>query len=265
LSGSADGTMRLWALPNDSKRPPSFAILAPTAGTPGIQRLRDLLADQETQTTIPMDQTLKDALESEAEVLIRCLDRQQPFPVDPAMLESLKRRKVIGIGYGAAQLFQKLNLEINDGACAHSSDKAPRIQAGPSPLLGKLAPGKGMVAFQLQDSSSDTDWNFAMFIPENSPARSVVDVVARWEGNRNYAPLVRQGNYLLVGLAAPEATWTPEYRQFFRQLALALRDRKPELFTEAKWEITKPGRDYRFELGKARETNRLFGQTYYFQ
>jgi hypothetical protein len=122
-----------------------------------------------------------------------------------------------------------------------------------------------MVAFQLQDSSSDTDWNFAMFIPENSPARSVVDVMARWEENRNYAPLVRQGNYLLVGLAAPEATWTTEYRQFFRQLALALRDRKPELFTEAKWEITKPGRDYRFELGKARETNRLFGQTYYFQ
>ena len=68
----------------------------------------------------------------------------------------------------------------------------------------------------------------------------------------------------MLGLAAPPTTWTPKYRKIFHNLAIALHARKPEPFSTAKWEITKPG-TYKFELAKGRNTEELTNKTFYFQ
>ena len=58
-----------------------------------------------------------------------------------------------------------------------------------------------------------------MHIPRHSPLLSIVDVI------------VRQGNFVLSGLAAPAEIWTPEYRDLFQKIAVALQEREAEPFT----------------------------------
>ena len=62
-------------------------------------------------------ESLKRAVASGAEVLVIVLPRSRD-PYSDDLIEGLKKKKVIGIGYGAAQLFGQLELEINGGACA---------------------------------------------------------------------------------------------------------------------------------------------------
>ena len=182
-------------------------------------------------------------------------------------LEPLRSKKVIGIGYGAAQLFDRLGLEIRYGACATIPSPAPEIELQANPLCPGNE-GKSMVAFRVPDPGNgekmEVGYNFAMYLPRLNENTKFVDAIARWRGDENYAPIVRQGNYIMIGLAAPPSTWTSEYKAFLHDLTAAFANAPNEPFSTAKFEITKPG-DYEFELAQGRSTTELSGRNFYFQ
>jgi hypothetical protein len=249
-------------LPPVAESNPTLALFSTYKDTGNIEALDEVLADE--PSSISRVETLEEAVKSEADILILLMERFDEKSVNASTIDFLKSRKVIGIGYGAAELFGKLGLEINAGACAHSTISAPAIKLEPSKIMRQWRSGETLTAFDLSSREVDVDFNFAMYIPKKSPLRSVVDVIAGWKGVENYAPIVRHGNYILSGLAAPASTWTPEYKSYFRNLVSALHARGLEPFKRAKWATTDPG-TYKLKLAGGHSTNELSEWTYYFQ
>jgi hypothetical protein len=200
-------------------------------------------------------QTIEQAVESDADVLILVLPTRDLPKLETSTLESLKKRKIVGIGYGAAQLFGQLGLEINGGACAHGVPAPPSLTIVKSELLGE--PGHTESLRVLQDNVV-TEPNaakmdiFAVFLPVGGSKASVVD------------PIVRQGNCILIGIPAPATQWTPAYVDLIRKACLALQKRKLEAFSSARWEVTKPG-TYEFNLAPRDDTDQPFEKSFYFQ
>ena len=68
----------------------------------------------------------------------------------------------------------------------------------------------------------------------------------------------------MIGLDAPSPTWTPQYRNLFRDLSEALYTRELEPFSRAEWEITPPG-TYQIDLAAGGSTEELSDKQYYFR
>ena len=214
------------------------------------------------------------------EVLVLVLSRKprrRAFSkIGDEVFHALRNRKIVGIGHGAAQLFGKLGLEINSDATADASlVRTPSITVQESSDVWKPSLQEPFVAHELPpvtdpDASREDgspmymDDNVAMYIPRWSHHCSVVDVIARWTGDENYAPIARQGNHTLVGLAAPATSWTPQYRDFFHDLAMLVHAHRLEPFTRAEWDITPPG-TYQVQLARGGSTDEPCRKNYYFR
>jgi hypothetical protein len=59
--------------------------------------------------------------------------------------------------------------------------------------------------------------NFAMFLPPRGKKSSVVDAIARWTSDPRYAPIVHQGNCVLIGIPIPASRWTAPYTDLIRK------------------------------------------------
>jgi len=129
-------------------------------------------------------------------------------------------------------------------------------------LSGKLEAGQTFEAFTLPSGKTGLDANFAMHIPRKSHLCTVVDVIARWAGDQAYASITRQGNFVMIGLAAPPKTWTPKYTEFFRCLAVKMHEKEKEPFSTASWQTTKPG-TYEFTLARGRDQEGLSSKTFF--
>lgn len=252
---------------------PAFAVFS--VALSDAYAISTILSGEDGEFSAVEVLSIEDAVASEAEVLIL----HDPFleeQINDGMLDALKRYKIIGIGRRAGRLFGELGLEINSKACAvNPHDHAPHIHIEKNSLIEKS--GQSLIAFDVPadivqsfippgapPDAIYTDFNRAMYIPCKSHLRAVVDVIARWDSDVNYAPIVRQGNYVMIGLDAPIETWTPDYRKFFRALAIALHVDKREPFKKAAWEITQPG-TYHLKLAKGRSSDELPGRRFYFQ
>ncbi|MEI8017381.1 MAG: hypothetical protein WCH39_04225 [Schlesneria sp.] len=212
-------------------------------------------------------QTIEQAIESDAEVLILVLPTRDLPKLEKSTLESLKKRKIVGVGYGAAQLFGQLGLEINGGACAHGVEAPPSLTIVKSELLGEPKHTEPLLVLQEKLTSEPNAAKldlFAIFLPTGGSKASVVDPIARWTSDMNYAPIVRQGNCILIGIPAPATQWTPAYVDLVREACTALQKRKLETYSTARWEVTKPG-TYEFTLAPRDSIDQPFEKTCYFQ
>lgn len=250
---------------------PTYAILA--ADDEAEAELRSLvmrlLADADRRTRFKKVRTLEELGESRSEVLVVINTRRGPLQAEPnaETLDRLKSRKIIGIGEGAAQLFGKLGLLINLGACAHGFEG--ELQATRSALLGEPEGADPFPVFRevpvdAEDSSPVRSNLFGMFVPPQSPDAEAVDVLARWVNDANYAPAVRQGNCILFCVHGPASRWTQEFREFVRDACHALVARDLEQFAKAKRKLTKPGR-YEFELAPRQSTHAAFTASHFLQ
>ena len=246
---------------------PRYVVYSSDTDTEFGSSLFRVLYSKDQRERFDKAQTIEQAVESDAEVLVLILPNRELPTLEKGTLESLKRRKIVGIGYGAAQLFGKLGLEINDGACMHGVRGLPSLTIGKSDLLGNSKQAEPLLVLQdspVAEPGADKLDLFAVFQPPRGPKASVVDVIARWTSDMNYAPIVRQGNCILIGIPASATQWTPAYADLIRETCLALQKRKLETFSTARWEVTKPG-TYEFKLAPGRSTDLPFGKTYYFQ
>jgi hypothetical protein len=103
-----------------------------------------------------------------------------------------------------------------------------------------------------------------MFIPTGSPYSSVVDAIARSAENPVYAPIVRQGNCVMVGLTIPPARWSQPYTELFCQLCQNLLELKREPLSALRWPVTPAGK-YEFKLAEASQADKAAAKWFFFE
>jgi hypothetical protein len=240
---------------------PSFAILAPPDEPTTATALCALIAESAKNLTATVVDTLPEAIGSPADVLILVLPDYPVADLEDAFVQRLEGRKVIGIGYAAAELFGRLGLEIRGGACAHYGAMSMPFKLETNVLLGTTTSGSPLHAVQSLPQGVQPD-NFAMHIPSPSQLLAVVDVIARLASDMNYAPIVRQGSYIMMGTVAPAVAWTPEFRDLFRAIAIALHERPAEPFARAQWDCARPA-SYTFMLATGSSTTAPSDKVFY--
>ncbi len=229
------------------------------AGDEQAVQFTDVLKQSENALKTRVYATLEEAINSDTETLVISMGRsRQPFSDE--MVAAAKQKKIIGVGYGAAQLFGKLGLEINDGACAHFGAAAPKIQVRKNQLLGGAVELAEITPYS-EPAAAD---NFGMYVPERSDHAFVVDVIARISRDTNYAPIVAQNNYVMIGLSATPTAWSLEYRSLFSDVVAALHKQPKKPFGTAEFPLSPPG-EYAIALGNGRSTKHLSSKTYYFK
>ena len=246
---------------------PRFVVYASEADAKLGSSLFRVLRTKGERARFDKAETIEQAVESAADVLVLVIPTRELPKLETGTLESLKKRKIVGIGYGAAQLFGQLGLEINGGACAHGVSGPPGLVISVSELLGEPKNTEPVLVLQNWPVAEPGDAKldlFAVFQPRRGSNATVIDVIARWSNDLNYAPIVRQGNCVLIGIPAPATEWTVAYSDLIRETCLALLKRKLETHSTAHREVTKPG-TYEFKLAESGNTDLPFERSYYFQ
>lgn len=211
-------------------------------------------------------QTAQEVVDSDAKVLVLFMDYKEDKNFNEKQLEALKSYKIIGIDIGAAQLYKRLGLEINGGNCIHDYiTLAPKIHMVENPLLDVSKHPKKITVFKLasNDDPINKNINFAMNAHPKSHLRKYVDAIATWEDGIN-APIVKQGNCILVGIAAPTNSWTVEFKNLFHDISLAMLKETLKPFQTSQWEITEAG-NLSFKLAKLKDENEVDEKTFYFK
>jgi hypothetical protein len=245
---------------------PMFVVYASEEDAEFGSSLFRVLRGNEKFARFDKAQTIEKAIASEADVLVLVLPKRELPKLEKGILEALKKRKIIGIGYGAAQLFGQLGLEINGGNCAHGVAAPPSVMVGKSELLGEPKNAKPLLVLR-EAAESEPDARkadfFGLFLPPREEKSSVVDVIARWTSDANYAPIVRQGNCVLIGIPVPSTRWTAPYADLIREMCLAMHERRLEVYSTARREVTRPG-TYEFKLAKRGSIDPPFTKSFYF-
>jgi hypothetical protein len=258
---------------------------------------------------------IEKAIASPAEVLILVLPDEASPPLTTKSRDTLKKRKIIGIGQGAGQVFDQMGLEIGVEQSAGNSDsrltvtnsilfdnpksvangaitgaakgavqthtpgnREIQVEAPGSAPVPASQVGRNVTIYVIGDPKKvdpaetsrrvllalDNPGSLKMFVPAWSPYSSVVDAIARSTDDPLYAPIVRQGNCVLVGLTVPPACWSQTYTEFFCQLCQRLSERKREQFSTARWPVTPAGK-YEFKLASGDQTERAFVKWFFLE
>src|SRR5262249_41121718 len=146
-------------------------LFAPGMDDASVKSLSKMLSPGKPDD-VQIADSVEQALHSDAKLLVLFADRKSRSSINPETVQGLRQKKVIGIGYGAAELFGKLELETNAGACAHNPSGAPKIELQPNRLCPSAA-GKAFVAYRLgsqdkPDKAVLIDYNFAMYLPRKA-------------------------------------------------------------------------------------------------
>jgi hypothetical protein len=239
----------------------AFVLFATPDYLSHTKPLASVLQDKTPDRRVARVGSLRKALESKAEVVVLLLGHMGPAEPDEDLLALVKKRKVIGIGDGAADLFGLLGLEICGGNCATGNARQVTIQA--SGLLGEPQQREPIPVFNADGALARAE-NRELYIPAKSELRQFVDVIARNSDDPNYAPICRQGNCLLLGVTASPSTWSPAFADLFHQIGSALQSRQLEPFATARWETTEAS-TYKFTLGRSRKAEELSRKSFYFR
>lgn len=262
--GAADRATQKPQRPPD----PKFVIYSAAADAELGGSLFRVLRGTDQVSRLAKAETIEKALESPAGVLVLVMPGRTVPKLEKETLGALKKRKIVGIGIGAAQLFGQMGLEINGGACAHGF-KPPTIKIMPSVLLGKPK-GADPIPALVESPEPEPEPGaarpdvFGLFAPPRGQNADAVDVLARWTASPNYASAVRQGNCVLIGLPVPATQWTIPYAEFVRTVCQALSERPLEPFSTARRELTRPG-TYEFKLARRGSTDEPFDRKFYFR
>ncbi|PQO33389.1 hypothetical protein C5Y96_11105 [Blastopirellula marina] len=255
----AVGWLTARAAADDS--PVDFCIYSSRADASYVTSLRELLSQLSDDTTVNMAESLEQAAASDAEVLVLAMpDSRQIYSEE--LLDAIKRKKVIGLDFGAAQLFGQLKLLINGGACHFMTPKyhVPRLKQESSKLLGDQSPSPMFHPYRRVVPGD----NFGMYISPQHNLIEHVDVIARCEFGEEYAPIVRQDNFVLLGYAAHPKDWNPQYRQLFLQVAQALLVNEMSISEPVETPTGKPG-TYEYRLWQSRSPLGQSSQEFGFQ
>jgi hypothetical protein len=215
-------------VPAEDSKPVSFALFAPGQSEKTVSALTKLFTQDNKNASVSVVKNLPDAIASKADIVVLALSVKEFNSLGPYDADALKKRTVIGISYGAAKLYGEIGLKISWGACADGMeprikvvDNATIAKAGFDKVFGVYAPNTP------QYPASDVEYMpFGIFdgFPAIHKGLEDVDVVARFNGDLGYAPIVRQGNKILIGFNPHAEDWTEQFGDLMRKLAAALNE-----------------------------------------
>ena len=203
-------------------------MFAPGQSEKTISALTDLFTHGNKNASVSLVKNLPDAIASKTDIVVLALSVNEFNALGPYNADALEKRKVIGISYGAAKLYGEIGLKISWGACAHGME--PRIKVDDNATIAKTGFDKvfGVYAPNApQRPASDVEYMpFGIFTgyPEIHKGLEDVDVVARFNGDVGYAPIVRQGNKILIGFNPHAEDWSEQFGDLMRKLAAALNE-----------------------------------------
>jgi hypothetical protein len=213
-------------IPAAKSSSPKLSIFAPRYDREMLKRLENSFAEENLSFSVTFVDSLSNTLGDDSAVLVIVMDKESFLDVGDYSQEDLKHRKIIGIGYGAAKLFGELGLRINGGACAHGVIGPPRITVQENQLLKKNEFESPIFIFDPPILDGDRFHNktfFGVYVGDKKPIRrDLLDVIALQTKDTNYAPIIRQGNHVLVCTDAPADKWSADLQRLIREITLAL-------------------------------------------
>ena len=215
-------------VPAEESKPVSFALFAPGQSEKTISALSELFTQGNKNASVSLVKNLPDAISSQADIVVLALSVKEFNSLGPYDADALKKRKIIGISCGAAKLYGEIGLKISWGACADGmeprikvEDNATIAKAGFDKVFGVYAPNAP------QYPAGDVEYMplgiFAGY-PAIHQDLEGVDVVARFNGDLGYAPIVRQGNKILIGFNPHAEDWSEQFGDLMRKLVAALNE-----------------------------------------
>ena len=205
---------------------------------------------------VTVAQTLDEALESDAEVLVLSVDELRSYGLSPAQIQGLRSRKLLVTGENADQLCRELDLDIGGGMAWDmerlvvldtallplEEDACRRIE----PLFERPVPQ----SFELGQDPRHLAWRHVHHELRMVDGKGFIEVLVALPQNDGWGVVMRQANCVFAGVVAPPTDWSADYRRLFRAVADALAERDLEEFKPAvvPRQIHPPG-VVRFELG----------------
>lgn len=204
----------------------SFALFAPGVPEQDKRALKNILAGEEDPESVSLVSSLADGIRSTNSVLVLVLGDDRSSQTGTYSASALKRRKVLGIGYGAAQVFEEIGLKIGAGNCAHGVRDEPRLllQTNSTIPADRIdSPFSIFVPPILDQTNFHSDILFGVYIGDKHPeVRQGLDIVALYSNERNYTPVVRQNDFLLVCVNFHVSNWSPSFQRLIRESGRAL-------------------------------------------
>ena len=209
----------------DDAKQVSYALFAPAQSEKSTSALKDLFTNDGKSASLTPVKTLSDAIASQADILVLAMNVSDFNGLGPYDEDALKKRKIIGIGFGAAKLFGKAGLKISAGNCAHGFE--PRIQVQDNATIPKEGFDKVFGVFGPNSPAypaKDVDYMpFGIYLGDKHPeTRPGLDVIARFSNATEYAPVVREGNAILIGFNPHAEDWSPLFRALIAIVASEL-------------------------------------------
>ena len=244
-------------------------VFADTDGT------GEALAEILGGTSVTVAETLEEALASEAEVLVLCVDERRQLELSPAQVDDLRARKVLVTGDNADLLCRELELDIGGGVIsgveAVNILDAALLPRGPDagksmePLAERPAPR----SFELRQDRRHLAWRPVADELRLVGGKGFIEVLVALPQKDSWGLVTRQSNCVFAGVVAPPGDWSADYRRLFRALADALAEREREDFKPAvvPRQVHPPG-TVRFELEPSKpwtEDNRNNRRYFYFR
>ena len=174
------------------------------------------LLDPDAVQQVP---TLEAAARTASDLLILYLPQlnREERVVPAELIDDLKRKKILAIGFTAGRLFDELDLQIGALHGVMLGDPPPKIRAEHSKLLGD--PGLG--SFEALSGPMREKHHPCSVTSDIAP---FVDVIAagEWDWPTTMGVLLRQGTFAYAAIADVPENWSAEYRSLFRRTAHAL-------------------------------------------
>ena len=203
----------------------SVSVFGSAAEEESVKELMTFLGDA-GGVAVTRAATLEAGIVSSADILILLLDSPDLTAAGPYDVRLLRNRKVIGIGYGAAKLFENARLKIAAGKCAHGVPGRPGIVIQRNTLLDHTAFPEAITLFDppIIDQDFHNDILFGIYVGEKHPENRVgIEIVALFSTDSRYAPVTRQGQAVLIGVNSHVGNWSRPFRTFVREMILAFR------------------------------------------
>ena len=209
----------------DDAKQVSYALFAPAQSEKSTSALAALLTHGDKNASFTRVKTLPDAIASQSDILVLAMNESDFNALGPYDADALKKRKIIGIGFGAAKLFGKAGLKIAAGNCAHGFE--PRIQVQDNATMPKDGFDKvfGVYGPNSQEyPAGDVNFMpFGIYLGDKHPEnRAGLDVIARFSNAAEYTPVVREGNVILIGFNPHAEDWSPLFRTLIAIVASEL-------------------------------------------
>lgn len=125
---------------------------------------------------------------------------------------------MVGIGFGAAKMFEDMGLQNSAGHCTDGLGGIPRIIVRDSSVLTESDLPSPIFLFEPQviDKSEERFHNehvFGVYLPQRD-----VEAIAIKADDRKYACISRDGTHILIGVDSSPQNWSEDLRQVIKKI-----------------------------------------------